>query len=782
MLESPAGDPLRRPMDGTPADPDGSGHALFRFLAGGKQSVVADPTSESDIDLALGVIAGADVVLWSPGSPLAEHPGLTPHALRKRFPAAIVTSISPFGLDGPWADRPATEFTLQASAGAIGWRGKQGRAPISSGGRIGEWVSGVYATIGAMASVRRREVTGDGELLDVAMYDAVGLTLTNMHPISYFSQAGRPRDPRPMSLLPGVHPTADDWVGFMTVTGQQWQDFCILVERFDWLEDESLILASVREERRAEVTAGIEEWTRGRTTAEVLEAAAELRVPAAPIGTGATVAAIDHFVDQGMFVPSADGTFVQPATPVRLAGVESPEPRPAPGLGEHTETWRSAPPRRQALPGRGVDPAPAPYAGLRIIDLTAFWAGPSATQFFGVLGAEVIKVESPDRPDGMRGLSLRAPGTPDWQEHAPLFHATNTGKLGLGLRLDRPEGRELLRDLVARSDVLVENFSPRVLEGWGMTFEDLREINPRLIVVRMPAFGTSGPWRDRTGFAQSMEQVSGMAWVTGYPDGAPVVPSGCCDPIAGAHGAFALQLALEVRDRTGLGLAVEVPMVLSALNVAAEQLVEHSAYGRLLNRLGNRGRTAAPQNLYRSRLDDQDPLGGYVALSVETDEQWRALCAVVPDLVQVCDAGASLARRHEAADAIDEVLEAWCAGRPGPEAVDGLINAGIPAAQVRMPHEPDDTQWVARGFLEHVEHPLVAPTTIVGLPIRFGNGPHRFHGTPAPMVGADTVHVLREVLGRSAEDVDRLLASGVVGQRVPSPESTNATTQRGEER
>ncbi len=739
--------------------------ALFRFLAAGKQSVVLNPVSDADVELARSVAAWADIALWSGESTLARHHRLTPSALRDAFPHLIVVAVTPFGLDGPWASRPATEFTLQAWAGAIGWRGIPGRPPISTGGRIGEWAAGVYSTIGALAALRRRRVTGAGELLDVAMYDAVALTLTNMHPVSYFSQAGYPRDPRPMSLLPGIHPSADGWVGFMTVTGQQWLDFCVLIERYDWLEDESLIRASVREARRPEVTAAIEAWTRVHTTDEVIEAAAQLRVPVAAIGNGQTTPSFDHFVEQEMFVRSADSTFVQPQTPVRLHGLQLRAPSPAPRLGEHNAAWRelsAAAPIARPLPGSAA-PAACPFDDLRIIDLTAFWAGPSATQFFAMLGAEVIKVESPGRPDGMRGLSLRGPEESSWQEHSPLFHATNTDKLGLGLRLDRPEGRELLRELVARSDVLIENFSPRVLEAWQLTYDDLKELNPALIVVRMPAFGLSGPWRDRTGFAQTMEQVSGMAWVTGYPDAAPMVPSGCCDPIAGAHGAFAIELALEVRDRTGRGLSVEVPMVLSALNVAAEQVIEYSAYGNLMMRTGNRSATFVPQNLYRGAVVDDDALAEYVAISVESDKQWQSLFDLIPELGSSVDRSASLAQRRSVADAIDALLHRWCATRNATDIVDTLCQAGIPVAHVRMPHEPEATQLESRGFLERVEHPEAPPTVIVGLPVRFGNGPHELHRRPAPLLGADSAYVVREILGKTADEYEALLAMDVVG-------------------
>src|SRR5205814_5210946 len=143
-------------------------------------------------------------------------------------------------------------------------------------------------------------------------------------------------------------------------------------------------------------------------------------------------------------------------------------------------------------------------------------------------------------------------------------------KRSVTLDLSSPDGVRLLTDLIRRADAVVENFSPRVMDQFGLTWEGLREVNPRLVMVRMPAFGLTGPWRDRVGFAPTMEQLSGMAWLTGFPDGAPMAPRGACDPLSGAHAAFALMAALDHRDRTGRGQLVELPMVEVALNVSAE--------------------------------------------------------------------------------------------------------------------------------------------------------------------------------------------------------------------
>ena len=170
--------------------------------------------------------------------------------------------------------------------------------------------------------------------------------------------------------------------------------------------------------------------------------------------------------------------------------------------------------------------------------MTAFWAGPYATYVLACLGADVIHIESVQRPDGMRFGSVKPPGSEDWWEWGPTFQAANAGKRSVTLDLTRAEGKAILRRLIEQCDVLVENFSVRVMDQFGLDWATVHSWNPRLVMVRMPAFGLDGPWRDRVGFAQTMEQTSGMAWLTGYADTAPMNARGPCDPLAGLHAAF----------------------------------------------------------------------------------------------------------------------------------------------------------------------------------------------------------------------------------------------------
>src|SRR6202011_1189069 len=452
-------------------------------------------------------------------------------------------------------------------------------------------VGGTFAAVVTAAAVRHARSDGGGAVIDVSVYESMVVAMGSLSAMSA-SVLGADAFMTQRSLeLPSIVPTADGMIGFCTITAQQFQDFLVLIDRPDLLDDDDLASMPGRVRRRDEILAMVQRWTETRTTDEILDLAVALRIPVAPIGSPASVMKVDHFVERGVFVDSTRGVF-QPRVPYRSSAMRTRAPGSAPDVGE--DTGRVHWPLRDGEPESGRSDA-LPLAGIRVADFTAFWAGPVATQVLASLGADVIKIEGGRRPDGMRFAGSRPPTWEQWWEWGPVFLCSNTNKRGVSIELSEPRGRALALDLIARSDLVVENFSPRVMANFDLEWEAVNAANPRAIMVRMPAFGLDGPWRDRVGFAQTMEQATGMAWMTGHADGPPVIPRGVCDPMAGLHAAFAAIAALVIRDRDGAGMHVESTMVESALNVAAEMLVEHSRNGIEMCRDGNRGPGASPQ-------------------------------------------------------------------------------------------------------------------------------------------------------------------------------------------
>ncbi|GAA1572855.1 CoA transferase [Actinomadura kijaniata] len=696
----------------TRIDHENRGSAFDHHLHTGKRSVGPQP------------IDGYTVATHAAGqNVLIEDTGLDVTPVRSAHPDLLVVSISPFGRTGPWSRLPADEFTLQAWCGSTASRGSPDRGPVCAGGRLGEYAAAGYAAVAALTA-------SAGDHLDVSMLEAMLLTQNTYGHL--FHQLGAPDREGPVRSmeLPSVEPAKDGFVGFCTITAQQFQNFLVMIERPDLLGDDELATAAGRRRRRAEFLEAVHAWTTPRTVAEILELADALRVPAAPVVGPDALPEIEHFRERGVLVPHPEG-FLRPRTPYRLT--RGPVPR-----GE-SPTARTGRPRFVDL------------RGVRVVDLTAFWAGPSATHLLAALGAEVIKVESAGRPDPMRFTTVR-PEADDWWEYGPIFHGANTGKRGITLDLTRPEGHDLLQRLIENSDVLIENFTPRVLDQLGLTPDRLHARNPRLVVVRMPAFGLDGPWRDKPGFAQTMEQVSGLAWITGEPDLPPMLPK-AGDPIAGVHAALATLVALDERATTGTGLLVEAPMIEAVLNVAAEAIVEASATGTVRTRTGNRDVRAVPRGVYACAGEEQ-----WIAISVDADEQWRDLAAVLGWTPRV--------GRDDDHDLIDEELSALLRDRARDETVALLLARGIRAAPVLTPSEAStNPQLEHRRFLERLVHPVAGPLDLPGPPFRSAQRAGRPWLTrPAPTLGQHNTEILTGLLGLTPGDVAELRARGVIGE------------------
>lgn len=750
LVESPDGHPLRR-WSASGADLAGEDGALFRFLHTSKRSVVGDlemPTVER-------LIAGADLVVES------SHPEpCDARALAERHPGLVVLSITPWGRTGPYAGRPATDFTVEAESGSLGTRGLRSQPPIMAGGRITEWVGGTFAAVAALGAVQRARATGVGEHVDFSLLEVMNIA-GSMYADLFHALAGRPPTDAPARSveIPSIEPTADGWVGFNTNSRQQYRDFLLLIERTDLLDDAALATLPGRWSRMDEWNSLVRDWTTRHTTAEIVERASLLRIPVAPVNDGATVRQHEQFLARGVFVPNPSGAFLQPRPPYLIDGKPPSTLGPVPSRGEHTGQIET---HERPIDGRPPTPdAPLPLAGVRVLDATAWWAGPSATGMLAHLGADVIHLEAVQRPDGMRMVGGAFIGREAWWEYSALYLGANLNKRGLTLDLGSAKGLELARRLIARCDVFVENFSPRVVEGFGLDWSAVHALNPRTIMVRMPAFGLDGPWRDNVGFAQTMEQMTGLAWLTGHVDDQPRILRGPCDPLAGTHAAFATLVALAEREVNGEGALLECAMVEGALNAAAEQIVEASAHGRVLQREGNRSPAAAPQNLYACRGDDR-----WLALSVATDAQWRALVDVLGHPTWAKDPTlATHAGRRAGHDRLDAEIGAWAASRELDDAVAVLVAAGVPAAPVVDPRTTHShPQMRARGFYETMDHPVVGQHPVCTVPFRTV-GQARWLRSPAPTLGQHNREILSGLLGLAEGEIETLEADGVIGSR-----------------
>jgi crotonobetainyl-CoA:carnitine CoA-transferase CaiB-like acyl-CoA transferase len=743
-IEPPDGDPWRRWTTSDRGVDPVAGSPLFRFLHAGTRSVIGAP-GQDDIEE---LVAGADIVIDGGNRPLADG-----SALVDRYRHLVVCAVTPYGTAGPYVDRPVTEFIIQAESGSLLGRGGAWDTPIMAGGRISEWVAGTFAAVATLGAHRRVAAGGPGAFVDVSILEAMTIAGSNYAEVRHALSANAAlTGPVRTFETPSIEPTADGYVGFCTNTRQQFDDFLLLIERADLLGDDELASFRGRSARWQEWNDIVHAFTTQHPTADIVDTAAALRIPVAPVLGGHNIEAFPQFVARNIFETSAEGDYRAPRRPWRLDDTDPPAPASAPRLGQHRIDDLD-----HRTPRAVRDNSALPLAGLRIIDLTAWWAGPVAAGVLAALGAEVIHVESVRRMDGIRMVGGTLGTHSQWWERSPHFLCSNTNKLGLTLDLSHPDGMARLHRLIAVSDAVVENFTPRVLDNFGLTWESIQAINPQCLLVRMPAFGLTGPWRDNTGFAQTMEQITGLAWLTGHRHDQPRIQRGPSDPNAGMHAAFALLAGLAERDRRGFGGQLEVTMVEGALNAAAEIVIEASAHDWIMERDGNRGPNVAPQGLYEAQEDET-----WLAISVPDDDTWERLVGVLGTPEWTTGMQTAFARRR-AHDHLDDALAAWARQRPAEASEALLLAAGVPAAVARDPRTmTSHPQLRARRFYESIEHPATGRFDCPGMPFRL-SGVDRWIRSVAPTLGQHTEAILRAHAGDDDETLAALRATGVIG-------------------
>lgn len=410
-----------------------------------------------------------------------------------------------------------------------------------------------------------------------------------------------------------------------------------------------------------------------------------------------------------------------------------------------------------------------PLAGIRVLDLGMYWAGPLCGALLADMGADVIKVESPRRPDPLRlqprGLFPGGDPGPDPWNRSGMVNERNRNKRGLSLDLTTPEGRTIFLALVACSDVVTENFSAGVLDRLGLGYEVLSAVNPRIILASLASQGLTGPERDYVSFGPVLEETAGVAALTGYPDADPqTYTTGLAlpDPLGGSMGASAILSLLIERQRTGRGAHIDLSQREAASMTVGEFLLGYAMNGRVPNPLGNRHPTNAPQGAYPCRATDMGE--SWVTISVRDDTGWQRLCTVMgrPDLA-TNPRYAHAHTRYQLQDEIDVEIARWTRTEDAETITARLQAEGIAAAPVLNAAEMFvHPQYTARDYWELVHHPSAGDYRYRAEPVRLDRAPVHSR-RPAPMLGEHTGEILQSLLGLDAAVVCELEARGITG-------------------
>ena len=423
-----------------------------------------------------------------------------------------------------------------------------------------------------------------------------------------------------------------------------------------------------------------------------------------------------------------------------------------------------------------------PLHSIRIADFSWVWAGPYCTNILAAWGAEVIKVESPRRADVTRTLAPFAyadPATQEaflewvsvpWMDRGPApcdppsvnqagyFNSINHNKLSTAIDLAKPQGVALAKRLVAISDIVVENFSTRVMRGFGLDYEALRQVKPDIVYISLSAAGQEGPYRDHVFYGAPQVSLSGLASLTGYEGGPPMpVAVSYGDPVAGLYGAFAILAALRHRKATGHGQYVDLSQWEAVMAQLPEGLLGYAFNGRIRPRMGNHDDVMAPHNVYPCDGEDS-----WVSIAVGSEREWRALCAATGHPEWERDPRfADAFLRHRNQDALDSLLADWTRGRTAEDVTEMLQRAGVAATPsytnegvCNHPHLNDRRFFVTSDHPETGQHRHAHTQFMIN--------ESRGAGRRAPLLGEHTEQVLCSLLGVTPEELERLRAEKVV--------------------
>ena len=391
-----------------------------------------------------------------------------------------------------------------------------------------------------------------------------------------------------------------------------------------------------------------------------------------------------------------------------------------------------------------------PLHGLRVLDFTWMLAGPYATRIFADFGAEVIKVQSRKTARGAESNQTR------------YFNTWNRNKRSIALDLSHSEAREMILKLTAKSDVVIENFSPRVMPNWGLNYEELKEVKPDLIMLGMSAMGQGGPWKDYVAFAPTLHALSGLTHLTSFEKSSPFGPGyAYADIVAGLYGAFAVLAALEYRDRTGQGQYIDLSEYEAICTLMGPSLLDASVNEKEIPPQGNCPDyvAAAPYGCYKCSGKDR-----WCVIAVSGEEEWQSLSRVLGHPGWTKEKKFSTAaKRKESRKELDEILTKWTTQQTAEEVVHLLQEAGISAAVVQNAEDLSrDPQLEARKFFVQLQHPVLGKTISDRSPIRFEED-LTVDWKAAPQLGEDNRYVFLELLGFTERELANYMERGIIG-------------------
>jgi crotonobetainyl-CoA:carnitine CoA-transferase CaiB-like acyl-CoA transferase len=770
-IEPPEGDPSRRvgPFAG-----DGSGiesSLAFINLNTNKKSVTLDLSAEDGRQAFQTLVRDADAVVeaFAPGT--LEAWGLDYDTLSKDNPGLVMVSITGFGLSGPYRHFKAPSIVCTAMGGVMSLCGFPDRPPLAEVQEVPYDLAAAFAAYGALLALRHREATGRGQRVEVSCQE---VSAAQQHIIVNYSsnatlleRAGN-RTPVGGGMPYGIYPANDGFIHLVVIATSHWRSFV------EWMGSPELFTDPMWDNRHLRIANHeiIEpitmEFTQQVPKAELFSQGQAHHITVGPINRPDEFTRDPHFRERDL-----DAEVRHPVigrhrlllSPFRLSDTPAELFRPAPLLGQHNpEVLKPGPAgpasrlgAAQRPPARRSTAPSAPLEGVRVLDFTLAIAGPYLARLLAENGAEVIKVES-------RARQQRGRISPGLDPHIILqqrvtFDEMNRNKRSIAVDMSREEGRQVIKKLVPHCDVVLENFSPRVMDNWGLGYQELRTLRRDILMVRLPGFGTTGPYRNNVGLAAVAMGMTGMYHLWSYPDspepaGPPVWTP---DYLSAAFGSVAVLAALRHRDLTGQGQLIELSQVDATAFAMGKVYLDYAVNDYLPPPMGNRNRYLAPHGAYPCKGND-----AWCTIAVRNEDEWQALCGVLGSPAWCREETFStMEQRLSHQDELDQRIAEWTRDHTPHQVMLTLQKAGVPAGAVQHGEALfQDPHLRERGFLILVDDPETGPVEYPGTFVRLSETPGRVERCHA--LGEDNLAVIGGLLNMSEEEIRGLEQSGVL--------------------
>ena len=767
-IELPGGTSARRSGPGIVKDNAENDSPQFLAFNRNKKSIVLDPNDPKDCLALNELIKRADFVFESGTN--AKAYGVDFETARKLQARVIWVQITTFGVDGPHADLVGNDLVIAAMGGPVALQGPLERAPVRvTVPQVWRHV-GAESAAAALAAHARMVKTGVGKYVDLSAQTVMTWTMLqamDAHAIQGFDfQRKGSQMPNPVGIEL-VHPCADGYVVALPMSKvikgcMPWmiEDgiFDSSAQELDWDEFDHNVANPAYEPFNYETAKQrLREFFKKHTKEELLQYGIKHNVTLAPVNTLPELMQLEHLQTRDYWDWKEVG-----GQKVRTAGLWAKTNVPAlsirqeaPKLNEHSDEVR----QRLTEPFAPHDYPPTegpevlPFRDVKVADFSWVGVGPISSKYLADHGATVVRIESENRPDVLRGGAPFKDAEPGWNR-SQFFGDFNTSKMGMALDLKLPEARDLAKKIIQWSDVVIESFAPGAFERMGFSYEEIQKINPNVIMVSTCLMGQTGPAARLAGYGYHAAAMAGFYEVTGWKDLGPSGPwTAYTDTIAPRFVSTILAAALDQKRRSGKGVFIDLAQIEAALHFLAPEFLDYQINGYSPTRLGNRSRETAPQGCYACEGDDR-----WCAIAIDTEDQWLQLVEMIPQL----DAEQDNMTRQLNHDAIDQTISDWTTTRDARAVMMECQSRGIPAGLVQRSSDLlADPQYVHRKFYRYFDHPEMGNVPYAGHQYRisdYDNGPRG----PAPLLGEHSFEVLTELLGLNEDELSAAFSSGAI--------------------